>query len=168
MKDLKKCNIIRRIFFFATLLLSLAALARGRDDGICSNAVVAGTWGYTETGTLILSTGAVPFAAVGRYTLDGAGNFSATQTSSLGGSVGENTLKGTATVNSQCTGTLTVDVFDQSGNLLRTAVLALVYVDNAREVRAIVTSLVLANDTALPPVITFNAKKLFPYRGNDQ
>jgi hypothetical protein len=126
----------------------------------CSNADVAGEWGYTETGTVIPSTGAVPFSAVARYTLDVEGNMSGTATSTSDGSVANVTLKGTGKVNPDCTATLTVGVYE-SGNLLRTATFAFVYVDNAREGRAIVTSLVLANGTNVPAVLTVSAKKLF-------
>jgi hypothetical protein len=137
-----KCNIVRTTFF-VTPLLALATIAPAQNGGACSNARVAGTWGYTYTGTLILPSGGVPTASVGRFTLDAAGNFSGTQASSLGGNVGKDTLKGSADVMSDCTGTLTLYIYDQSGNLLRTAVLAFVVVDNAKEIRGIFTSLVL-------------------------
>ena len=127
----------------------------------CSNADVAGEWAYTETGTVIPGTGAVPFAAVARYTLDASGNLSGTATSSSGGTIANVTLKGTGTVDSDCTGTLIVGVYASAGNLVRTATFDVVYVDNAREGLAIVTSLVLANGTTVPAVLTANAKKLF-------
>ena len=163
-----KHSIVRTIFAVATLVMSLAAVALAQDGGACSNAGVAGKWGYTYTGTLVLPTGAVPLAAVGRYTLDAAGNLAGTQARSVGGGTGVETLKGTATANSDCTSTLTVHVYDQLGNLLRTGILALVYVDNAREVRAIFTSLVLPDGTSLPTVMTVNAKKLTPDHGKEQ
>jgi hypothetical protein len=125
----------------------------------CSNADVAGQWAYTETGTVIPGTGAVPFAAVARYTLDAKGDLSGTATSSSDGTIANVTLKGTGTVNSDCTGTLIVGVY-ASGTLVRTATFYLVYVDNAREARAIVTSLVLASGATVPAVLTANAKKL--------
>src|SRR5712692_7248382 len=134
-----KGNIVHTILF-ATLLVSVAAVASAQDDGACSASSVAGTWGYSETGTLYLPTGAVPYASVGRYTLDADGNFSGARTASAGGTILTATVKGSATVNSDCTGTLTIGFYDQSGNLINTAVKAVVYVDNAREARAIITS----------------------------
>ena len=131
-----------------------------QGDRACSLASVAGEWAYTETGTVIPATVAVPFAAVARYTLDANGNLSGTATSSSGGTVANVTLKGMGTVNSDCTGTLTVGVY-ALGTLVRTVDFDLVYVDKAREGRAIVTSLVLANGTAVPAVLTVDAKKLF-------
>lgn len=163
-----KRNIVRTIFPFATLLLSLAAVASAQDEGTCSNAGVAGEWGYTETGTLILPTGAVPYASVGSYTLDADGNLSGARTASAGGTIQKATIKGTATVNSDCTGTETLSFYDESGNLISTAVKALVFVDNAREVRKIITSAVLPNGTSVPAVLTTNAKKLFPDHDNEQ
>ena len=130
------------------------------DDRTCSNASVAGDWAYTETGSVIPATVAVPFAAVAKYTLDADGNLTGTATSSSGGTVSNVTLHGTGSVNSDCTGTLSVGVY-ASGNLVRTANFELVYVDNSRKARAIITSLVLANGTSVPAVLTVDAQKLF-------
>jgi hypothetical protein len=128
-------------------------------DATCSNAAVAGEWAYTETGTVFPSTGAVPFAAVAKYTLAADGNLSGSATSSSGGTVSNVTLQGLGTVNADCTGTLTVGVY-ASGTLVRTATFGIVYVDNAREGQAIVTSLVLASGASVPAVLTADAKKL--------
>ena len=159
------CKIVRSIVFSATLLVGLAAVARAQDNGICSTAVMAGEWGYTSTGVFIFATGAVPFALVGRVTFDAAGNFSGAQNSSTGGQVGQETIKGTTTVNPDCTGTLNVNVYNQSGTLLSTSVLAFVIVDNGREIGGIFTSQTLANGTNGPTVATFNAKRQFPRSG---
>ncbi|PWT80177.1 MAG: hypothetical protein C5B58_12165 [Acidobacteria bacterium] len=112
---------------------------------------------------LLLSTGAVPVAAVGRYALDKDGNFSGTQTRTIApGEAAQEVIKGTGTVSSDCTATATVSVYDQSENLLRTAVLAGVYVNNEREVRYLFESLVLSNRTTVRVVITADAKRSFP------
>jgi hypothetical protein len=126
----------------------------------CSAAAVAGEWAYTEAGSVIPSSVAVPFAAVARYTLDAGGDLSGTATSSSGGTIANVTLKGTGTVNPDCTGTLTVGVY-ASGSLVRTATFDVVYVDGTREARAIIASLVLANGTIVPSVLTVDAKKVF-------
>lgn len=140
-----------------TALVGTAPTAHGRS---CSQARVAGEWGYSYTGTIILPTGPVSAAAVGRFTLDAEGNLSGTQTRSVGGGVGEEVVKGSSTVNEDCTATFRVDVYDGAGNLLRTAVLNGVYLDNAAELRAIFASLVLPNGASLPIVITVDAKKV--------
>jgi hypothetical protein len=77
-----------------------------------------------------------------------------------GGGVGEETIKGTGTVNADCSATFKVDVYDGAGNLVRSAVLAGVFVDGTTELRAIFASLVLPNGASLPTVITVNAKKV--------
>lgn len=59
-----------------------------------------------------------------------------------------------------CTATLTVGVYTQ-GNLVRTATFDVGYFNNGGEARAIVVSLVLANGTLVPSVLTIDAKKLF-------
>jgi hypothetical protein len=156
-----KRNIVWTMVFFATLLLSLSAIAKDqkdKDDCTCSNFDVAGTWGYTETGTMILPApyGALPYASVGKYTLDRHGNVSGARIASLGGTILQATIKGTATVNPDCTGTITLSFYDQSGNPAGTAVKAIVYVDNAREARMIITT------APYPSVLTTEAKKLFP------
>jgi hypothetical protein len=126
----------------------------------CSNAAVAGEWAYTETGTVAPATGTVPFAAIARYSVDAEGNLAGTAISSSGGSVSNVTLKGTGTVNADCTGTLTVGVYS-SGTLVRTANFAIVYVDDEQQARALVSSLVLASGASVPAVLTVDARKLF-------
>ncbi len=79
----------------------------------------------------------------------------------LGGTIQKATFTGTATVNSDCTGQVTIKFYDLSGNLLNTVVKALVYVNNETEARAIVTSAVLPNGASLPTVLTTQAKKMF-------
>ena len=73
---------------------------------------------------------------------------------------------GSYAVNPDCTGTLTVK-FYESGQLVRTSVMATVLVDNQREVRGVQKSLVLPNGLSLPVVITLEAKKTFSTEEND-
>lgn len=53
----------------------------------------------------------------------------------------------------------------QSGILVRTSTLNVVYDDNGRGARAIFKSLVLSNGVSLYPVLTIEARKLFPGGG---
>lgn len=137
-----------------------AAEEHSNGDARCSTAGVAGEWAYTETGSVIPVTGAVPFAAVARYTLYEDGEMSGTATSSSGGSVSNVTLKGTGAVNADCTSTLTVGVY-AAGNLVRTATFQLVYVNGERQARAIISSLVLASGVSVPAVLTADATRVF-------
>lgn len=129
------------------------------NEGACSLATVAGNYGFTLTGTLVLPTSGVPVAGTGLATISEAGNFSGTESRSVGGGVAQETLGGTVTVNSDCTGALTAPVFE-SGQLVRTSVFSLVFDDNARELRAIQTSLVLPDGTSVPNVVTVEGRKI--------
>jgi hypothetical protein len=68
-------------------------------------------------------------------------------------------------VNPDCTGTDTIQVFE-SGILVRTTTLHVVYDDNGQEARAVFTSLVLPDGTSLPSIITIEARKLFPRKSD--
>jgi len=156
---------MKRKFMIRALIVSaftLALLSRtsSAQAGQCSLAGSAGNFGFTLTGTILLPTGAVPIAAVGRATIDAAGNVSGTESRSVGGSFADETFAGTLTVNPDCTGTLTVK-FYESGQLVRTSVVSTVAVDNQREVLGVQKSLVLPSGASLPVVITLDAKKTF-------
>ena len=152
---------MRRVLFFVTLFLGLAAVASAQDDSICSAANLAGQWGYSFSGTIITSAGGVPMGVVGKATIDAAGNFSVTQNSSTAGQVSQNeTATGTVTVNSDCTGTMTLSVTDPAGNVLRKAAWTVVFDDNGTEFRAIMTSLQLGDGTNVPAVVTMAGKKV--------
>ncbi len=156
-----KGNFVRLVFF-VTFLLGVAAAAQAQYQGVCTNSDVAGYWGSTLTGTQVLPTGAVPFAAINRTTYDYAGNFWGTQTRTSNGTVSRVTFRGTYTLNPDCTGTKTVKSFDLSGNLVNTATLDVVFMGNSKELFEVFTSITLANGTNVPVVITGHAKKLFP------
>ena len=86
-----------------------AGLAPAAEAANCSTQTVAGHWGFTPTGTLILPTGPVPAAAVGRATADIDGNVSVTEARNVGGGYADETGTGKWTVNPDCTGTLTIN-----------------------------------------------------------
>jgi len=127
-------------------------------DGHCSSASVAGKWTFTTTGSI---PGVGPVAAVGSYIADSSGNLIGSQTRSLNGDVAFETFTGTSTVNSDCTGTDVIQVF-QSGVLVRTSTLQVVYDDDGPKARAIFTSLVLPDGTSLPTILTIDAKHVVP------
>ena len=127
----------------------------------CSNVSVAGDWGFTLVGTLILPTGAVPIGATGTLSADGAGNILGTEARSVGGGFANETIAGTWVVNSDCTATFTANIYE-SGVLVRTSVLSAVFVDKSTKLRAVQESLTLPNGTQVPAVITGDADRLFP------
>lgn len=153
------------IIFFDILCLSLAPAIRAQDEGVCSNATVAGKWGFTTNGTVV---GIGPRDSLGVFTLDGGKLVTGKATASLNGTVTDEMFSGTYTVNPDCTGKFAIEIFDLSGNKLLTATLNIVFDDNVRELGAIFTSAVLPNGTALGVVITAQAKRLFPQSSNSQ
>lgn len=168
-----KRNIVRTICF-ATLLFGLAAAAAAQDapsssaPPTCTMAGRAGDYALTWTGTMVLWSSAVPAAGVARTTFDDAGNVSGTQTVSKGGTIGKVTIKGTYTVNPDCTGTITASIYNLAGNLSSNVTWATVSDDNMTETRLIMTSMVLADGTNVPVIISGNARKLFPASENSQ
>ena len=160
----------RKIVRATLLMISMVAVcvavvpaAQAADH--CSNAKAAGNWGLTLTGTLLLPTGPVPGAAVGRVRIDADGNVSGTEARNVGGGFANETLTGSLTVNSDCTATLTVNIYE-SGVLVRTSVLAAVFVDDSNKVRMVQESLTLPDGTIIPVVITVEGMRLFPEEGD--
>jgi hypothetical protein len=128
-----KLNPIAHAFALAALAalgLGIAPIAKAADKG-CSNASLKGAFADKDSGWIFLSPTAAPvqFAGVNVDTFDGNGGLTITGTSSLAGSVMPGTLKGTYTVNPDCTGTYSVQapglavhaffVIDDSGNELQ-------------------------------------------------
>src|SRR5437667_6523772 len=105
---------------FAAISLFLLLAASGLHAA-CSSATAVGTFGFTTTGTLILPTGPAPVAAVGVVSFDLNGNTTGSQDRSVGGAFAHETLTGTLTVNRDCTISLLANVYDSSGNLVRTS-----------------------------------------------
>ena len=142
---------------FSILLAGVAPLAQANQ---CTAQNAAGAYGFTLTGVLITSTGPVPIAAVGRASVDISGHVTGTEARSVGGGFANETLSGTVTVNPDCTGSMTIN-FYEAGQLVRTSVLSIVFVNNQRELQMVQSSLTLPNGVSLPVVITVNAKKIF-------
>jgi hypothetical protein len=168
---MKRIRIVPAIAI-AMLFVGTAAVASAQDHR-CSNPGLTGAWGYTETGTVVppAASGQPPVlaVAVGRYDFDAAGNFSGTQYSSAAGAVSEDSKVGSYVLNPDCTGTLTIRIYDASGTTLRrTSVWAVVLVDNATEFRGIMISMALPNGVPLSPIMTISGKRLFRDRGEPQ
>lgn len=131
------------------LLAVLGIAVPAANARSCSLSGVAGTYGYTTNGS-IPALGAV--AGMGHITLDSSGNATGAQTVSFNGAIVPETLSGTYSVNADCTGTATINVY-HGGVLARTTNLNLVYVNEQREFRAIFLS--------AGTVLTVNGTKTF-------
>lgn len=134
----------------------VVAVPPARSAGPCSLARAAGNYSFTDNGTVI---GVGPRTAVGRFTLDAAGNLTdGTATSSLNGSVASETFSGTYTINSDCTGSIDVKIYSGSTELFEVKAFAS-YDDDMRQLRAIFTSVTTPDGIVLPTVISIEARK---------
>lgn len=126
--------------FTAVLFSTFAVLVNARNaqaQPSCANASLNGSFGYTNTGTILAGPDAGPFAGVGRQTFDGKGNTQATATVSVNGNIFHVTIKGTYVVNSDCTGSMILTV--SAGPETFANHVDLVVVDGGAEFRAINT-----------------------------
>ena len=154
-----KHKILQTNFAVLVLLWLLAANVPLAAAARCSLHKSAGNYGFTLTGVVILPTGAVPIVAVGKAVLDHTGNATGTESRSVGGGFADETFTGTYTVNPDCTGSATLN-FYESGQLVRTSVLSLIFDDHQREIRMVQKSLQLPTGDFLPVVITVNAARI--------
>jgi hypothetical protein len=122
---------------FGTILCaSLALVAATAEAHKCKLSNVAGHYGYTSDGTIVTPP-VGPFIAVGRATFTESGTVEGTQTASIAGNIFANeTIQGTFTVNPDCTGFASVNVYHGS-TLVRTSDLFMVWDDNQRGIRAV-------------------------------
>ena len=150
---MKPARVFRAIGLF--LLLAGPSL-----HAACTSATAAGTFGFTTTGTLILPSGPVPVGAVGLITFQLNGDVSGNQDRSVGGIFAHETITGTLTVNRDCTISLLANVFDSSGNLVRTSTIDGVLVNNGKQIRGIFETVVLANGVSLGSVLTVDANRV--------
>jgi len=155
-----KCRIGLTTLVLIVFAMSVMTATPSAHAQQCSMVGAAGPYGFTGTGTLFLSTGAVQIAAVGRINLHADGTLSGTEARSVGGDFANETLAGTWTVSSSCTFKLTAKVF-VSGVLVRTSVLVGVLDQNMTEARDVQKTLTLPDGTNVPVVITFEARRLF-------
>ena len=166
-----KRTLVWTLFIVATLSLNLAAAENEVYGYKCSANKVAGAWGYSETGTIAISQpiatalglpgpGYYSYASVGSYTLDRFGQLSGRRNASLGGVRLYASFTGSATVNPDCTGMVTLTFFNGDGSPAGTAEKYIVYVNGAKEAQMIITA------AGGPAVLTTNAKKMSPGSGN--
>jgi hypothetical protein len=141
------------------LAVLMAGFAPAAQAAKCSTETVAGDWGFTLTGTLILPTGGVPAGAIATATFDENGNITkGTEARNVGGDYADETITGYWTVNSDCTGTLYVNIYE-SGHLVRISIVSMTFDDDSAEYRGVQKSLTLPDGTDVPVVITLEARK---------
>ena len=156
-----KCKIATTTLLssaIALFCLTAAAASQSTQQGSCSDATVAGKFGYTSNGSLI---GIGPVAAAGIVAFDGKGKLSGHQTRSVNGDVADETFQGAYQVNSDCTMNELIEVYE-SGQLVRTSTVLVIIQDNGNSGSAIFTKIALPDGTVLPSALTLDAKRLFP------
>ena len=144
-----------KIGLLASLIASVSLPTLAEN---CSTATVKGEWGLTLNGTALLPSGPVPVAAVIRATLNLDGSVTGTEARSLGGEYADETMSGSYAVNADCTGSTTVN-FYESGQLVRTSVLSMVFDSNSKQVRMVQKSLTLPDGTPIQVIITVDGRK---------
>lgn len=114
----------------------------------CSLKTLNGSYGFgadglvNPTGQPFVSTSAtIPIAVISAQAFDGAGNFSSSNTSNVGGFVFTSTGSGTYTVNADCTGSATSNL--SNGEVIH---VSFVVIDNGRQILSV---------SADPGVISF-------------
>ena len=137
-----------------SLLLTITAPAQAEGPS-CSLSRAAANWTITDSGTVI---GIGPRAALGRFTLTADGSLlNGVATSSLNGTIADETFYGTYTVNSDCRGTINIEVF--SGDIELFAVSAdFLFDDRVQRLNGIFTSVVTSTGT-LPSAIAVEARR---------
>jgi hypothetical protein len=136
----------------------LAFVVPAAHAATCSTATVAGKWGLTLSGTLILPSGPVPAAAIASGTADLEGNLTGVEARNVDGDYADEIVKSKWTVNADCTGSVTVKAY-QSGQLVRTSVLSILFDENSKQIRMVQKSLTLPDGTQVPAIVTVEGKK---------
>jgi hypothetical protein len=126
----------------AVTVLALAALApASANAAVCTNKMLAGAYGVTVQGTKLAGVGFVgQQVGVALATYDGNGNFTQIDTVTIAGNVVSDfthtPATGTYTVNSDCTGTFTINFTDGRPTVVTNFVL----VDSGNEIDSVVIS----------------------------
>ena len=130
----------------ACILLTFGAFgsaAHAQDFIACNNRLISGSYGFTLNGAKLAGPPGTPVGlqvGVAMAKFDGAGNFSQIDTVTIGGvTVADFThtpATGTYTVNSDCTGTFTINFTDGRP----TVTTNFVVVNNGFEIDTVVTS----------------------------
>src|SRR5215471_12073459 len=120
-------------------LIGLLSVSVARAEYGCSFRSVSGRWGYRLAGSVLSDSSAPgypndgPWAGVGTFDFDKYGNVTGAGILNSGDVVGNLTFSGTYSVDSDCTGTMAIDVI-WHGEDFGTFSYALIFVDDSKEV----------------------------------
>ena len=152
----------------ALLALSGAARAEDRDKEVCSLATLHGDYGFTISGQILGGPAPRPVSGVTLTTFDGEGGLIQTDFAVKNGAPAgspdafRTAETGTYTVNSDCTGTATINFPDAAPP--QKIVLMFVIVNHGRGIRTVVAALYvgpgIATMTPTPAQITSEGTKV--------
>jgi hypothetical protein len=148
-------NLAHRSLPIIVAILGIPAAAQAGESS-CSLSRAAATWTFTDGGTVI---GVGPRVAFGKFTLNASGKLlNGVATSSLNGAIADETFYGTYTVNSDCTGTISIEIF--SGDTESLAVSAdVLFDDRMQHINGIFTSVVTSGGVSLPTAIAVEGRR---------
>ena len=123
----------------------------------CSYSRAAADWIFTDNGMVV---GIGPRVAFGKFKLNAAGDLlNGVATSSLNGTVADETFHGTYTLNPDCTGTLSIQIFSAATELFAVT-LNIIFDEKMEHMNGIFTSVVPPGSaTSLPTVIATEARR---------
>jgi len=128
------------VLIFAGVASGAPALAQSNSPA-CNDELIKGNFGFTVQGTKLAGLGPIgQQVGVAMTEFDGRGNLNQIDTVAIGGKVvadfTHTPATGTYTVNSNCTGTFTLDFTDGRP----TVITSFVVVNNGNEIDTVVTS----------------------------
>jgi hypothetical protein len=111
---------LRSSWLILTFTLTAALQAQPQiGSGTCTNSTLVGTYYYLLSGDVFSGSQAYPYVELGKLVADGQGGVSGSSHASVGGSISAYTLSGTYSVQSGCTGSMSLSVNSQPSGSLR-------------------------------------------------
>jgi hypothetical protein len=113
---------LRTTLFLLAMILAVSSTVSAHPNE-CSNLTIKGTYAFTVHGQILTPGGPLLVDGVAKTTFDGYGNLSQVDAVAVNGNLGEIWRPGTGayTLNSDCTGTMTI--FNQNQPALHLAIL---------------------------------------------
>src|ERR1035441_4830339 len=104
---------------FAAFVVIPGAQAQPQiGGGVCMNSTLSGVYYYLLSGDLLSGNQVYPYVELGKLIADGKGGVSGNSHASVGGSISGYTLAGSYSVQSICTGSMTLSVNSQPSSSL--------------------------------------------------
>lgn len=109
--------VLIKLMLFCLLTIPLQAQTQ-IGGGVCTNSSFSGIYFYLLSGNSLLGSQLYPYVELGKLVADGQGSVSGNSHASVGGSISAYNLVGTYSVQSSCTGSMTLSVNSQPSRSL--------------------------------------------------